>query len=258
MFEYRHALRQALAGLNADRGRVLLGRYASADTRRCDVENLLLYNVGVSAFAHLRPQQVVLVRSLTTPPPPEGDRDVLVHHHRYDLVGSEPPAPAGDVLVRFGPVPLRRPLAVEKVWYDVRSSGRLAVKSASRGDQLALDLTVHRPAGAAAPSMLGMVKVLVDGVVSALHTHDGTQLEVLADRLSQRLCVPGDQLADLLTDSPVAVLDRRRLLWPFQSFVQWNPADDAIVDLRVTAVTSTTWQLSGALAAVQGTAYPSP
>ncbi|HSH58359.1 MAG TPA: hypothetical protein VK988_01720, partial [Acidimicrobiales bacterium] len=111
--------------------------------------------------------------------------------------------------------------------------------------------------GAAAPSMLGMVKVLVDGVVSALHTHDGTQFEVLADRLSQRLCVPGDQLAHLLTDSPVAVLDRRRLLWPFQSFVQWNPADDAIVDLRVTAVTSTTWQLSGALAAVRGTAHPS-
>ena len=188
MLEYRRALRRALAELDPVRGAVLRGRYASRDTRRCDVENLLLYNVGLSAFAHLRPQEVVLTRSLTPAPAPEGDPDVLVYHHRYDLVGSEVPAAAGDVIARLAPVPLRRPVAVEKVWYDVRSSGGLVVERRNRTlrDQLGLDLTLHRPPRGGQPAMLAMIKVLVDGVVSALHGHDGSQLELLAERLSGR------------------------------------------------------------------------
>ncbi len=128
MLEYRHALRRVLAGLDPARGAVLRGSYASRDTRRCDAENLLLYNLGLSAFAHLRPQEVVLSRSLTPAPLPVGDPQVLMHHHRYELVASDVPGPAGRVIARLAPVPVRRPVTVEKVWYDVRSSGRFVVE----------------------------------------------------------------------------------------------------------------------------------
>ncbi|MBW3551415.1 MAG: hypothetical protein KY442_11615, partial [Proteobacteria bacterium] len=43
-----------------------------------------------------------------------------------------------------------------------------------------------------------MIKVLVDGVVSALHRHDGSQLELLAERLSGRLAVPADHVEGVL------------------------------------------------------------
>ncbi len=102
--------------------------------------------------------------------------------------------------------------------------------------------------------MLGMVKVLVDGVISALHTHDGTQLELLAERLGERLSVPAHHLAGLLTGDLAAVLGARRLLWPFRNFVQWNPADDGIVRLRVATMASPTWQLSGTLTELEPTA----
>lgn len=248
MLEYRHALRRALAELDPTRGAVLRGRYASRDTRRCDVENLLLYNLGLSAFAHLRPQEVVLTRSLTPAPAPEGDPDVLVHHHRYDLVRSEVPAATGDVIAALAPVLLRRPVAVEKVWFDVCASGGLEVERrlGGPGDQLGLDLTLHRPPGDGPPAMVGMIKVLVDGVVSALHRHDGSQLELLTERLSGRLAVSADHIARLLTGN-AAVLGTRNLLWPYRDFVQWNPADDAIVRLRVRTMPSSTWQLSGML-----------
>jgi hypothetical protein len=114
MLDYRQALRRALGELDPARGAVLRGRYASRDTRRCDVENLLLYNLGLSAFAHLRPQEIMLTRSLTPAPPPEGDPGVLVHHHRYDLVASGLPVAAGDTIARLAPIPLRRPVAVER------------------------------------------------------------------------------------------------------------------------------------------------
>ena len=96
-----------------------------------------------------------------------------------------------------------------------------------------------------------MIKVLVDGVVSALHRHDGSQLELLAARLSGRLAVPADHVARLLTGN-AAVLGTRRLLWPYREFVQWNPADDAIASLRVGTMPSSTWLLSGRLTKLGG------
>ncbi|MDQ3642580.1 MAG: hypothetical protein M3450_14220, partial [Actinomycetota bacterium] len=125
-----------------------------------------------------------------------------------------------------------------------------------QGDELGLDLTLHRPPGSGPPAMLGMIKVLVDGVVSALHRHDGSQLELLAERLSGRLAVPADHVARLLTGN-AAVLGTRRLLWPYREFVQWNPADDAIASLRVGTMPSSTWLLSGRLTKLAGrTSHP--
>jgi hypothetical protein len=95
--------------------------------------------------------------------------------------------------------------------------------------------------------MLGLVKILVDGVICALHTHDGTQLELVAERLGTRLSVPAADLAGLLSGNPSGVLGARRLLWPFRDFVQWNPADDAIIHLRIATMASPTWQLSATL-----------
>ena len=95
--------------------------------------------------------------------------------------------------------------------------------------------------------MLALVKVLVDGAVSALHVHDGSHLQVVSQRLASRLDACTTELADMLQTNPAGVLGERRLLWPFREFVQWNPADDAIVELRVRVSASDTWRLSGEL-----------
>ena len=45
----------------------------------------------------------------------------------------------------------------------------------------------------------------------------------------------------------IAVLGRRRLLWLFGRFVQWNPADDCLGFIRVTAHCGETWRVGGRL-----------
>lgn len=243
MLEYRTALRSALAGLDATRGRVLRAQFASPEPRPCDVENVLVYNLGVSAFTHLRTREVVLSRAFVPPAPPEGDARLLVHHHRYDMAGDSGERPGGRVLAHLSDLALRRPITVEGVWHDVRTAG-VVVESAHAGS-LALSLTINCPDGGS--PILGIVKVLVDGVISALHAHDGTQLDVVAARLGQRLGVPAREVASLLIANPAAVLGTRRLLWPFRDFVQWNPADDMLVDLHVASAPSPSWRLSGSL-----------
>lgn len=254
MLEYRQSLRAALSQLPAAAGRTLVGRYASPDARRCDVENLLLYNVGLSAFTHVQTEGVVLLRSTTPPPPPEGASQVLVHHHRYELADAPAPSPSGTIVARLTPTPLRKPLRVENVWYDIRSSGHVEV-SVGVGvgvEPLGVDVSVHRPLRGLHPGLLGMVKAVVDGFVAALHAHDGTLLDVVAERLGARLGVRKDRVAPLLMDNPAGVLGVRRLLWPFRNYVQWNPADDAIVRLQLTTKASPTWQLSGTVSALRG------
>lgn len=53
MLEYRTALREALRKLDWANRPVLVASFTSAGSRPCDVENLLRYNLGLSAFAHL-------------------------------------------------------------------------------------------------------------------------------------------------------------------------------------------------------------
>ena len=252
MLEYRQALREALGHMAPGVGQTLVAVFASADARRCDVENLLVYNLGISAFAHLHVDEVVLARSWEPPAPPGGVPTGLAHHHGYVLTTGQPPAPAcGERLIaQLAPTPLRLPVRIERVWYDITSNGRMLASGVARDkDRLMVSLTVHRPPGTSRPALLGMVKVVVDGFVCALHRHDGTALDTVAQRLGARLGERAERVGDLLVANPVAALGVRRLLWPFGGYVQWNPADDGIVRLHVVTQPSPAWQLSGSVSA---------
>lgn len=249
MLEYRQALRRALGQLAPTEDRVLHGEYASADPRHCDVENLLLYNVGVGAFSHLGAEEVVLTRSWSPPPVPPGAPTALTHYHRYDIDGPRSSIPSAPPLATLAPTGLRLPVRVETVWYDIRAGGRM-VGGGVGANHLDVRLNIHRPPAEARPAMLGMVKAVVDGFVAALHSHDGSRLDVVTERLGARLGVPAERVGELLVANPAGVLGARRLLWPFGDFVQWNPADDAIVRLQLTTTTSSSWLLSGTLSAL--------
>lgn len=230
MLEYRSALRTALSGLDASKGRVLGASFASAETRPCDVENLLLYNVGVSTFVHLQPRRFSSAAPSPRPCRPRAMPGFWSTTHHYEVTGRSGPRPEMRVAARLPVNALRMPTTVGQVWHDIRTAG-VEVERPGGDDPLALRLTLHRPSDG--PSVLRMVKVLVDGVISALHSHDGTELDLVAARLGLRLGVASDDVSRLLMASPTAALGPRRLLWPFRDFVQWNPADDRVVELHV-------------------------
>ena len=144
LLEYRQALREALGRLAPGMGQTLVAMFASGDTRRCDVENLLVYNLGVSAFAHLNLDEVVLARSWDPPAPPGGVPTTLAHHHGYELTDGQPPAPLWGVraIAHLAPTPLRLPVRIERVWYDITSSRRMVASGAgSDKERLEVSLT---------------------------------------------------------------------------------------------------------------------
>lgn len=246
MLAYRAAMRAGLSHLNPSLGTFLDAYYTGPAGRACDVENVLVYNVGHGAFAHLPLTGLSLARTVgPAAPPPASVRATTRHHHRYQLHREQPTgAPVGFVLAEWHEVPLRTPLAVEAVWYALRTSPSLRVQEGAEATHLGLDVEVGRPDDDRR-ALLGLVKALVDGLVSALHAHDGQDLDTVTERLSSRLGVEAAALAVLLLDDRLAVLGTRRLLWPYRNFVQWNPADDIIVDLRLTTTPAPTWTTTG-------------
>lgn len=124
------------------------------------------------------------------------------------------------------------PFTVERVWSALQGSVRPLVTTEPGSRQLALATTIGLPS-TSQPSLVSLIKPLIDGIISALHVHDGSKLDLVAKRLSERLDATPAVPAERLTNRAAAVLGERTLLRPFQNSVQWNPADDRLVYIRV-------------------------
>lgn len=136
-----------------------------------------------------------------------------------------------------GPLPLFTEPKAGRWWLAARRGDLTAQSNRSEPPEAyALSITVSPPAGWRG-SLSGLIKPLVDGIVSALHNHAGP-VDQIVDRASSidPTLTPGELAAHLARTGP-APLGAVRLLTPWGAGVQWQPADDGIValDVRITS-----------------------
>ncbi len=248
MADYRAALRAAVGRLEPSDGR-LYGAYSSPDQSRCDVENVLLYNVGLSSFSRSVNKAIVVERFFDMPPDDQDERSGFLHHHQYRC-DREVPFLDWITVASWPEAPIMLPLRIEQVWAALRNSVVVLDGRDHTRDRLSIEMVVHRPATPSPPTLLSMLKVLIDGAISTLHGHDGTDLAEVAGRVAARLGSGPAGVATMMMDPKTAVLGTRRLLWPFRSFVQWNPADDQLVRVSLESQSASTWSVSGRIRGV--------
>jgi hypothetical protein len=125
--------------------------------------------------------------------------------------------------------PLRGSLTTPSGWWrafrlmDIEMCDRLG-----DGEPFGLDIVVsiERP-----EYWLGSrLKGLLDGLVAAISSHDGSSREVLEPRLDDLLKSTN---WDLLTDDSQSLLPRRRLIRSHGRGLAWNPADEHCSNLNV-------------------------
>jgi hypothetical protein len=257
MLDLRSELRAALRQMRARHGAVLAAVYGSQVDTFCDVENVLVYNVGAGNFAATGAVGLRLERGYFCPAPPTGLGDAARHYACYSLA---PPGQGfacwgrGTVLAQWSGVavsPLSETTKPGLVWHALR---RAALDVVPREDPLApfgLELVVGAT-GHERPAPAKIVKPLVDGVIAALHAHDGSALDDVSERLHAQL--PDESASDiagLLVDESAAALGQRRLLWPRMSGVQWNPADDLCVAIEVRIEPAAQREIAGRLFEVE-------
>jgi hypothetical protein len=234
--EFRAELRRALTALSAETGFVS-ALYASAVRDRSDVENVLFYNVG-SGFKTTTRRGVRFERSFHHPPPsPQPLTAEALHYHHY-----EPSSPGGEftqwreqqVLAQFRQVPLRRLTPETKpgeLWLALAEAAAEVAMPAANPEAISVCIRLRVPPQTS--SATAIIKPLLDGLVSALHAHDGSSIDEISRRLASQLGIPPQRVAELLSDDRQAVLGVRSLIHLFGAGVQWNPADDLCVACEV-------------------------
>jgi len=211
LLDYRSELQNALRSTKATPTSVLYAEYSAPDAAFADLENVLLYNVGSGSYSHLAHRGIICRRR------PTADH---LHHVTYASIEST------DVDVATGPVLATTRLADAP-------SGSTAHWWAAFRNQLHTDgnTLYHGEFGVRAEvgsawrrSLAPSVKALLDGLIAALHVHDGSERDHVTAALSD--VGDGGLLWELLNDPALAIFGPRRLVRPHGPRIAWNPADE--------------------------------
>ncbi|OMC07463.1 hypothetical protein [Mycolicibacterium fortuitum] len=265
LLEMRNDLCRALRDSASRSGGHLHAVYSAADDGEfVDTENVLLYNVGSGALRPLMSRSVTFERSYDMPMPPPGvglTEGPALHYQRYreardDAFEFWRP---GKQLAAFNGVPVDSVDAKPApVWKAIHDFATPPAETASAPSQFVLNLHITdtrktKPAN----SLVYIVKPTLDGIISAYHSHEGSDGVAEAQRLEDAGLGSREALRDQLLDRRWAALGERRLVSSFgRTGVQWNPADDFCVAARITLNADSSvadghharWRLSGELA----------
>lgn len=265
VLEMRNDLCRALRDWSPRSGGHLHAVYSAADDGEfVDTENVLLYNVGSGALRPLMSRSVTFERGYEMPMPPPGSgltEGATVHYQRYREVRDNAFEfwRPGRQVAAFAGVPVDSVDAKPApVWRAIRNFAAPPAETATAPTRFVLTLHVTdtretKPAN----SLVYIVKPTLDGIISAYHSHEGSDGAVEAQRLEEAGLGSRETLREQLVDRRWAALGGRRLVSPFgRTGVQWNPADDFCVAARITLSTGGSvadghparWRLSGELA----------
>lgn len=263
LIDMRQSLRNSLIKLRATPGSWLKAIYTSEENEFCDVENVLIYNVYTGYFKHLCQFGLYLERRFEpVPKVPSCTLTAPRHHHLYTTTQIDENNTYWQlrfVAVEWQGVscrPLRGELKPHDIWLNVKASTDkiLIHKPETNPDNLwGIELEINAPSNCKL-NLASIIKPLLDGIISAFHYHDGTNLSLVAGRLAKKLNLDCKIIVENLLDKNHAVLGVRNLLHPFGIGLQWNPADDLFVQIKVGinyCLSENNWNLSGKIYPVE-------
>lgn len=215
----RRELARALRCLVPPQQSLLHGTYRSLDGSVFDVENVLFYNVGSGPFARAARHGMAFERFRSVPPhAPDLQEYQHFHEYRFRTATLEVRR-AANCSFTFTPPYLSSATKTHEVWW--RASESMRADSRMVGPfGLRIDLQLPYVIS----NVAGILKSLVDGVVSALHV-DPNPSTAAVERLSMRTGWGQDDIHHRLANPAGAVLGSRAVLSAYRKFVKWDPAD---------------------------------
>jgi hypothetical protein len=232
MLQFRQQLVAAITAMPPTGDGQLVATYTAADPNALiDTENVLFYNVGLGCFsAHTR-RSLAFERVFAAPPDhPATTSWTAGHHHRYRTA----PAPAD--------FEHWRPVHLVAHWHDVAlATGALAhpetvwvalsrVATPERPDAPVKYYALRIRIEGVQVALATIVKPLVDGVVSSLHSFAGEIPDLVVERLSHATTMDIRDVRRRLKDERRAVLGpRRQLIRLTTNRIAWNPRDEDCV-----------------------------
>lgn len=228
--DFRRDLRLAVAKLPLQQRSSLSATYTSAVSEGADVENLLIYNVFNAEMSKATRDGLTFERIYGVPPDrPTSLSSQALCQYEYKLVDNEPAfsESAGQVLASSQfELPARIPESPAAVWYAAKTAGLVAARGSYINRPWGILVSIRAPSSSHV-TCSSIVKPLIDGIASALHFHDGSDIDCLGERLGMSLGLPDSTLVKaLLQDDTNTLFGKTRLLCRHGDNVQWNPRDE--------------------------------
>jgi hypothetical protein len=231
LLAFRNDLRSAIGSLPSGGGKILCAAYRSSSHRLADTDNLLVYNIGPAQLASTTRQGLVLRRRYDI------SRNCPVQlcspassQYEYSLVDSESLSIEGQdasllASLSFDLVASALGHAAA-VWYAAKIGCVTLVQRSHVEKPWGISIVINgSPTSRIACSTI--VKPLIDGITSALHCHDGSNIDYVAAQLSKNLGLDDDtSMRLLLADGSHALFGRTNLLRPYRNNLKWNSKDE--------------------------------
>jgi hypothetical protein len=231
LLAFRNQLKLAIAGLPSLDGRILYAVYRSPIGGYVDVENLLIYNVGPAYLASATKNGLVFKRSYRASRncPVELSSPAL-HQYEYLLVDDKSLSieeqdnrPLASLSFELTASALH---SCAGVWYAAKMGNIVLAQRGPMARQWGIFAAIESPSFSTI-ACSRIVKPLIDGVTSALHCHNGSNIDYASRQLGKNLGLSdGTLIRPLLEDSNHALFGRANLLYPYRNNVKWNPQDD--------------------------------
>jgi hypothetical protein len=221
MLDARNSLRSALRRLAPGQKKILLATYSSLDQSFCDVENILLYNVGAATFESVATTGVRFDRIHIAPSASPSGRH-FKHHHYYRL-GDVSHLTAGppDVSLTFLLNSLTSSTKPHEIWWPASDSGIGPTRTFPGSFEMRVVLRFPSPFR----NLTAVIKPLLDGVICAFHSQPNPDL-IAVKRLGEQTGLSSEMILNRLQFPRTHILGPRRLLDTYRDFVKWNPADE--------------------------------
>ena len=229
--DLREQIRQDLKHLKLGREGVLYASYVSSEKKFCDVENVLFYNVGPWNFDNLTKNGLIFERGFAEPP--KLDKFSFSHFQQYSIEkNSFSYWKPENELAAFSSVPVNfsNNTKVDDVWYSLKRGNIKSLNSVKIPQYFGLNIEVNSNKKMKISSIL---KVLLDGIISAFQCHLNNDTSPLFDVTSKRLGIDSEKVKELLLDKKNAILGSGKLIHKRSDSIQWNPKDDGLVAVEI-------------------------
>ena len=228
---FRKELQLAIARLSSVDGKILYAAYRSPINNYVDVENLLIYNIGPAQMSNATKNGLVFKRfyQISRNCPIQLSSPAL-HQYEYLLVDDKSLPSEGQDNKLLASLSFELAASAlhscASVWYAAKMGNIALAQRCHIGKPWGISIAINGPSS---PSIAcsKIVKPLIDGITSALHCHDGSNIDYVSKQLGKNLGLGDDTLVrSLLEDGNHALFGTTNLLYPYRNNVQWNPKDD--------------------------------
>ena len=230
--DFRKQIQEDLSHLKLGHGDILYASYVSSEKGFFDVENVLFYNIGTKHFDNLTRNGLMFERGIIEPP--KIDKFIFPHFQQYSIEKSSFSYwERENELATFSSAPLNfsNNTKVDNIWFSLKRGNIKSLGLAEVPQYFGLNIEVNSNKKIKISSIL---KVLLDGIISAFQCHLTNNTPDEFDITSKRLGIDSEKVKELLLDKRNAVLGSAKLISKFQqTSIKWNPKDDGLVAVKI-------------------------